>query len=312
MKEVALRTVMAQTLETLAAEDPKIVVFTSDATGSASLNTFAAHFPDRLVEMGIAEQNEVSVAAALSSCGFTSVVCAPAAFMSARALEQIKIDVAYANSNVKIIGISGGLSYGASGATHHAITDLAAVVPLERIQVFLPTDGEQMRWLVRELSKMTGPAYVRIGRNAVPQIYAEDETFEIGKVKQLRDGRDLTIIAAGETLHHAYRAAERLAQRGIEARVLDCFSVKPLDREAVLRAAEETGRILVVEEHTQIGGIGALVAQLTAEAHPVPIRILALPSDHLVGGSDKELFHHYGLDAEGIEREVLQWLGHRD
>lgn len=308
MKEVALRSVTAEMLEELAKENQKIMVFTSDATGSASLNAFAQHFPEKLVEMGIAEQNEVTVAAALSSCGFTSMICAPAAFMSARALEQVKIDVAYANANVKIIGISGGLSYGTSGTTHHAITDLAAIVPMENIRVLLPSDSVQMRWLIRELAESPGPYYVRIGRNPVPAIYEDGEKFEIGKAKLVRDGSDLTIIAAGETLCHAVQAAEKLKDRGIGARVLDMFSVKPMDQEAVILAARQTGRILVAEEHTEAGGIGSLVTQLTSAHCPVPVRCLALPSGHLVTGSDKELFRYYGLDAEGIERAATAFL----
>ena len=308
MKEAALRTVAAQTLEALAKENRSIMVFTSDATGSASLNAFAKNFPEKLVEMGIAEQNEVSVAAALSSCGFTSVVCAPAAFMSARALEQVKIDAAYANANVKILGISGGLSYGTSGTTHHAITDLAAIVPMENIRVLLPSDSVQMRWLIREITRTDGPYYIRIGRNPVQTVYDEQEQFEIGKAKCVRQGNDLTIIAAGETLAHAVQAADRLETRGVSARVLDMFSVKPMDREAVLLAAKQTGKILVAEEHTQAGGIGSLVTQLTAAQFPVPVKCLALPSGHLVTGSDKELFRYYGLDADGIERTALEFL----
>lgn len=308
MKEAALRKVMADILEEFAKENRKIMVFTSDATGSAGLNAFAQHYPDKLVEMGIAEQNEVSVASALSSCGFTSIVCAPAAFMSTRALEQVKIDAAYANANVKIIGISGGLSYGTSGTTHHAITDLAAIVPMENIRVLLPADSVQMRWVMRELVESTGPYYVRIGRNPVPKIYDDDTTFEIGKAVTVREGTDLTIIAAGETLCHAVRAADRLQERGIGARVLDMFSVKPMDREAVLAAASQTGRILVVEEHTEAGGIGSLVSQITAECCPIPVRCLGIPSENHVTGSDKELFRYYGLDAEGIEQAVTAFL----
>ena len=308
MKEAALRSVTADILEEFAKENRKIMVFTSDATGSAGLNAFAQHYPDKLVEMGIAEQNEVSVASALSSCGFTSIVCAPAAFMSTRALEQVKIDAAYANANVKIIGISGGLSYGTSGTTHHAITDLAAIVPMENIRVLLPADSVQMRWVMRELVENMGPYYVRIGRNPVPKIYDDGTEFEIGKAVTVREGTDLTIIAAGETLCHALRAADRLKERGIGARVLDMFSVKPMDREAVLAAANQTGRILVVEEHTEAGGIGSLVSQITAECCPIPVRCLGIPSENHVTGSDKELFRYYGLDTEGIEQAVTAFL----
>lgn len=311
MKEMALRCVASEMLEKLAKEDKRIMVFTSDATGSASLNHFAESCPEQLVEMGIAEQNEVTVAAGISSCDFKPFVCAPAAFMTARALEQVKIDVAYCDCNVKIIGISGGISYGTTGATHHAINDLAVTVPMENMQVLLPADGVQMAWLMSYLVKKEGPCYVRVGRNPVPVIYKEGTTFQIGRAVKIKEGGDLTICAAGEILYHAIEAAELLEKQGIHARVLDMFSVKPMDTEAVICAAKETKRILVAEEHTVCGGIGSLICQITAKYCPVPVKCLGLPSEHIVSGNSAEVFSWYGLDAAGIAKSAGALLGER-
>lgn len=311
MKKAALRCVASEMLEKLAGEDKRILVFTSDATGSASLNQFAENFPEQLIEMGIAEQNEVTVAAGISACDFKPFICAPAAFMTARALEQVKLDVAYCGCNVKIIGISGGISYGPTGATHHAINDLAVTVPMENICVLLPADEVQMRWLMTYLAGTKGPFYVRVGRNPVPAIYGESAQFQIGKAVKLREGRDITICAAGEVLSHALEAADMLERKGIGARVLDMFSVKPIDRDAVVCAAKETGRILVAEEHTVAGGIGSLICQITAECCPVPVQCLGLPSEHIVAGTSEEVFAHYGLDAAGIAQEAEGLAGKR-
>ncbi|MBC8536400.1 transketolase family protein [Feifania hominis] len=310
MREMALREALTQTLETLAQRRGDLVVLTSDATGSASLDGFAERCPERLIEMGIAEQNEISVAAGLSTCGFTPFVCAPAAFLTTRALEQLKVDVDYSDTNVKIIGISGGVSYGATGATHHATSDLAGTLGLDRLTVLLPADAVQMAALVQQMADTWGPFYVRIGRNPVPVLYGEGESFPIGKAKLLRDGEDLTILSAGEVLFHALQAAEILAARGISARVLDLYSVKPIDTEAILTAARQTGRLLVAEEHNTKGGIGSLVCQIVAgTCCGVPVRCLGIPTGHAIAGTSAELFHYYGLDAEGIARAAQTLVG---
>lgn len=308
MAEIALRKVLTNTLLALAKEDPRIVVLTSDATGSATLEKYVETYPDRLIDVGIAEQNEVSVAAGLSNGGLIPFICAPAAFLAYRAFEQVKLDMGYSNCNVKAVGISGGLSYGSSGMTHYAISDLANMTPVENLTVLLPSDSVQMESLIRTIAKTVGPAYVRVGRNPVPQVYPDGETFEIGKAKLVHPGSDIAVCAAGEMLSHALTAARELEREGYTVRVLDMFSVKPIDREAVLAAAQETQRLLVVEEHTVVGGIGSQIAQIVAECQPVPVKCIGLPNEHLIIGPAEEMHRHYSLTAQAIIEEIRRML----
>ena len=308
-QKISLRESLAEELTALAAEDERILAFTSDATGSANLARFGELFPDRLVQMGIAEQNEISVAAGISRMGFIPFVCAPAAFLSARSLEQIKVDIAYNQANVKVIGISGGAAYGYQGPSHHALSDLAAIMPLEDIRVFCPADHIQMKFLIRHIAETDGPVYLRIGRAAVPVLYGETETFEPGKAKMLRSGSDMTIISMGEVLADAAAAADQLTSEGYSVRVLDMFSLRPIDRNAVIRAALETGRILVAEEHTVINGLGAQVAQIVSENAPARVCCLGFPSSHYPAGSREEMAHYLGLDRDGICAAARKLMG---
>ena len=302
MSKNACRKALTRTLLELASEDKRIVVVTSDARGSVTLNDFVAALPDQFVEVGIAEQDEIGVAAGMSTCGLIPFVCAPAPFLSARSLEQIKVDVSYSHTNVKICGVSGGLSYGALGGSHHAIHDLAAIRPMEGMTVLLPADAAQTAWMVREAAKIDGPCYLRMGRNSVEDLYSEADikTFHLGRAHKLLEGSDLTIIAAGEMVYHAKCAAELLAREGIRARLLDMHTVKPLDEDAVIAAAAETGCILTVEEHSVYGGLGGAVAETVAQRLPVPMRILGIPDEHVIAGESAEVFAHYGLDGVGI------------
>lgn len=292
-------------LTELAGSDPRIVALTSDARGSVSLSGFAEARPGQFVEVGIAEQNEVGIAAGLASCGKKAFVCAPACFLSARSLEQIKVDVAYTGTNVKIVGVSGGVSYGALGTSHHSLHDIAVMRAIHNISVFLPCDARQTRKLTEYLAANDGPAYVRMGRGAVADVYENDDApFSPGKANLLRDGRDLTIIACGELVRNALDAAALLEKDGIRARVLDMHTLKPFDAEAVAAAAAETGLIVTAEEHSVNGGLGAAAAQVVVERRPVPMRILGIPDEAVVSGSSAEVFAHYGLDAAGIARSA--------
>ena len=278
IKSVACRKSFTDTMLELGKMDKDIVAVTTDARGSVTLTDFAKQLPEQFVECGIAEQDAVGISAGLASCGKKVFVCGPACFYVARSLEQVKVDVAYSNQPVKILGVSGGVAYGALGATHHSLHDIAVLRTFPGMQVVLPCDARQTRKLVKQLVDYPHPVYVRVGRNAVPDVYENDDfEFEIGKSVQLQDGNDLTIIATGETVYHALQAGKRLAAEGISTRVIDMHTLKPADTDAIVRAARETGRILTVEEHSMYGGLGAIVAETVCSLCPVPVLAFTLP-----------------------------------
>lgn len=291
----------------LGKKDRDIVVVTSDARGSVTLSDFARELPEQFVEVGIAEQNAVGVSAGLSMAGKKVFVCGPACFYVARSLEQVKVDLAYSRNNVKILGVSGGVSYGALGATHHSLHDIAVLRTFPGMQVVLPCDVRQTRKLVEQLADYDHPVYVRVGRNAVPDVYPDAAfDFRIGKSNTLMDGDDLTLIGTGETVYHCYKAAERLKEQGINARVIDMHTLKPADTDAIIKAAGETGRIITVEEHSIFGGLGAIVAETVVQNHPVPVRIIGIPDENVIHGTPPEIFRHYGIDAEGIYNAAVE------
>ena len=309
IKSVACRKIFTDALVELGKKDKNIVAVTTDARGSVTLTDFAKELPEQFVECGIAEQDAVGISAGLASCGKKVFVCGPACFYVARSLEQVKVDVAYSGQPVKILGVSGGVAYGALGATHHSLHDIAVLRTFPGMQVVLPCDARQTRKLVEQLVDYPHPVYVRVGRNAVPDVY-EDNNFDyqIGKSIQLQDGKDLTIIATGETVWHALQAGKRLAEEGISTRVIDMHTLKPADTEAIVKAARETGRIMTVEEHSMYGGLGAIVAETVSQNCPVPMRILGIPDENAIHGKPLEIFHYYKLDAEGIYATAKDFL----
>ncbi|MGI6255747.1 MAG: transketolase family protein [Acutalibacter sp.] len=303
------RQVICQVLLERAKKDPDLVVLCSDSRGSASLAPFAKEFPQQFVEMGIAEQSLVSTAAGMARCGMRPFAASPASFLSTRSMEQVKVDVAYSHTNVKLIGISGGISYGALGMTHHSAQDIAVLASIPGMRVYLPSDRFLTQALMEVLVQDNAPAYIRVGRNAVEDVYdGVPETFQMDKALTVKEGRDVTLIACGEMVKPALDAASALEKEGISARVLDMYCVKPLDREAVEKAARETRAIVTVEEHSLYGGMGSMVSQVVGETHPVKVKNLALPDEPAIAGKSGEVFAHYGLDAQGIAkaaREVL-------
>lgn len=306
---IANKQVICNVLMELAQQDPMVTVLCSDSRGSGSMTEFANRFPDQFVEVGIAEQSLVSMAAGMASTGRKPVAVSPASFLSTRSMEQVKVDCAYSHNNVLLLGISGGVSYGALGMTHHSSTDIADMASIPGMRVYLPSDRLQTELLTRALMADTDPAYVRVGRNAVEDVYEEGKVpFEMDKATLVREGGDLAIIACGEMVLYAKRAAEALAKEGIQAMVIDMYCVKPLDREAVLKAAA-TGHILTVEEHVAIGGLGSMVAQLVAQEAPCKMKCLTLPDSPVITGTSKEVFHYYGLDDEGIVKAARELLG---
>lgn len=307
-KTIACRKAFTDTLLELAREDKDIVAVTSDARGSVTLGDYAAALPEQFVECGIAEQDAVGISAGLAHSGKKVFCCGPACFYVARSLEQVKVDMAYSQNPVTILGVSGGVAYGALGTTHHSLHDIAVLRCFPNMTVCLPSDARFTRKLVKSLVDYDKPCYVRVGRAGIPEVYENDEfDYEIGKANTLLEGKDVTIIGTGETVWHALQAGLRLREKGVEARVLDFSWLKPFDREAILKAAEETGRIVTVEEHAKAGGLGAIVTETLSE-NPVPVRILGIPDEDAVHGTNKEIFHYYGIDADGIETAVLDFL----
>lgn len=307
--KTACRSAFTTQLLELARQDRDIIALTSDATGSVSLGEFAQTLPAQFVEVGIAEQDMVGISAGLATCGKKPFACGPASFMAARSYEQVKVDVAYSNVNVKLVGVSGGVSYGALGESHYSVQDIAALRSIANMTVLLPADATQTAALTRLMAEYVGPVYMRLGRGAVSDIYEGTENFAIGKAHCCRRGGDITIIAAGEMVKTALEAAELLEKEGIAAGVLDMFTLKPLDEAAILTVAQQCKAILTLEEHSVYGGLGAAVAQVIVENRPVPMKIMGLPSEVLVGGTSDEIKRHYGLKAADVvtkSKELLQ------
>jgi transketolase len=310
MNTIHNRQVINDVLVEQAKTDTDIVVLCSDSRGSASLTEYAKVHPRQFVETGIAEQNIVSIAAGLAACGKKAYVAAPACFLSTRSMEQAKVDVAYSNTNVKLIGISGGVSYGALGMTHHSTNDIATLGSVPNMRVYFPSDRHQTRQLMLALLADQKPAYIRVGRNPVEDVYSEkDCPFVMDQATVVHEGSDLTIIASGEMVYPAYKAALTLAKEGISCRVLDMFCVKPLDTAAVLKAARETQAVIVIEEHVAIGGLGAMVSQLLS-AQPQPTRVvsLCLPDEPVIAGKSDEVFAYYGLTSDNLVQTAQNLL----
>lgn len=303
------RQAICDTLLNAAKTDKDIVVLCSDSRGSASLTKFADTYPEQFVEMGIAEQDLVSVAAGLASCDKKAFAASPACFLSTRSYEQAKIDCAYSNTNVTLIGISGGVSYGALGMSHHSAQDIAAMSAIPNMRVYLPSDRFQTAKLIEALLQDKKPAYLRVGRNPVEDVYtAENCPFAMDKATVLTEGSDVAIIACGEMVRPALDAAELLKAQGISATVVDMYCVKPLDTEAVIKAASGAKAVLTVEEHAPFGGLGSMVAQVVGEHCPRKVKNLSLPDAPVITGTSKEVFDHYGLNAEGIAKSAVELL----
>ena len=304
---IACRKSFTDTLLALAKQDKDIIAVTTDARGSVTLGDFAKELPGQFVECGIAEQDAIGISAGLASCGKKVFCCGPACFYVARSLEQVKVDIAYSGNPVTVLGVSGGVAYGALGATHHSLHDIAVLRTFPGMNVILPCDARQTAKVVKMLVDHPAPTYVRVGRAAVPDVYENDDfEFRLGKANTLAEGDDLAIIAAGETVYHALQASRSLEKKGIHARLLDLSSIKPFDAEAVRKAAAETGRIITVEEHSIYGGLGALVAECLSE-HPVPVKILGIPDENVIHATSPEIFAYYGIDAAGIEKAALSF-----
>ncbi len=309
MNKIPNRAAICEVLMEQAKTDKDIVVLCSDSRGSASLTPFANAFPEQFVEVGIAEQNLVSISAGLAKTGKKVFCASPASFLSTRSYEQAKVDVAYSNTNVKLIGISGGISYGALGMSHHSAQDIAAMSAIPNMRVYLPSDRHQTRKLVEALLQDEQGAYIRVGRNPVEDIYTEDNCpFVMDKATVLAEGTDVLLVACGEMVRPALEAARLLKKDGVSAAVLDMYCVKPLDTETLLQYTEQVKAVVTVEEHAPTGGLGSMVSQVVAANCPKKCVNLTLPDAPVITGTSQEVFDYYGLNAEGIAKKSAEVL----
>ncbi len=302
--------VFAETLQELAAGDPNVVAVTSDSRGSGKLGPYGKALPRQIVEVGIAEQNLVGIAAGLASVGKTTFAVSPACFLAARSLEQIKNDIAYSDNPVKLIGISAGVSYGALGTTHHSLHDFAALRAINNLIVAAPADNIEARASIRSAAALPAPVYLRFGKAPLYDLPG-DADFVFGKARLVRAGRDAAFVATGEAVIHALLAAEHLAATaGLDCRVLSVPTVKPLDTKAVQDAAADCAAIVTVEEHMVHGGLGEACAALLAQSGRVPkFRIVGIPDEYTVTGSQADIFRHYGMTMEGLATTMRTLLG---
>lgn len=309
MNKIPNRKVICDCLMEQAKNDKDIVVLCSDSRGSASLTPFFEEYPEQSVEVGIAEQDLVGIAAGLAKCGKKPYAASPASFISTRSYEQCKVDCAYSDTNVKLIGISGGVSYGALGMSHHSAQDIAAMSAIPNMRVYLPSDRHQTKKLMEELIRDDKCAYIRTGRNPVEDVYTEDDCpFEMNKSTRIGDGEDVVIVACGEMVRKAVDALEILKSKGIEAHLLDMYCVKPIDKDAIIRSAKKAKLIVTVEEHSPYGGLGSMVAQIVSAGCPKKVINIALPDAPVITGTSSEVFAYYGMDGKGIAGKIEEEL----
>lgn len=306
----ATRESFGEALVELGKTNPDIVVLVADLADATKVENFGKAYPDRFIECGIAEANMVGVAAGLASCGKIPFATSFAMFSAGRAFEQVRNSVGYPHLNVKIVGSHAGISVGEDGATHQCCEDIALMRTIPGMVVLNPADHYEMKAAVKAAVEYNGPVYIRLGRLAVESCNNNDDyQFRLGKAITLRDGGDLTVIATGLMVGEAIKAVDKLAGEGIHARLLDMHTIKPLDTEAVLKAAKETGRIVTVEEHSIIGGLGEAVAACLCENCPTPLTRLGVRDTFGHSGPAVDLLKEFGLCAEGIEEAVRKAVG---
>lgn len=306
MKEekIATRQSFGEALEKLGEENKNVVVIDADLAKSTKTSLFAKKFPDRFIDVGIAEQNMMGIAAGLSTFGKIPYVSTFAAFATGRVYDQIRCSIAYPKLNVKICGTHAGVTVGEDGATHQMIEDINLMRGLPNMTVMCTSDDVQTKWAVEEIAKINGPVYLRLARIATPVIYDENQKFEIGKGIQIGDGTDATIFATGVTVAEALKAQEILKKRGINVRVVDIHTIKPIDRELIVKCAKETDKIITVEDHSIIGGLGSAVCEVLAEEYPTKVIRMGIPDCFGKSGKATDLMKYFRIDAQAI---VCQW-----
>lgn len=307
MKEekIATRQSYGETLVKLGEENEKIVVLDADLAGATKTNLFAKEFPNRFFDMGIAEANMLGTAAGLATCEKIPYASTFAVFAAGRGYDQIRNSICYPNLNVKICATHAGVTVGEDGATHQMIEDLSLMRTLPNMKVMCTSDDIQTRWAVEEISKMQGPVYLRLCRLATPVIYNESQKFEFGKGIQIGEGTDASIIATGVTTSEALKAKDELEKRGIDVRVIDIHTIKPIDRELIIKCAKETNKIITVEDHNVIGGLGTSVCEVLSEEYPTRVARLGIKDTFGKSGKAEELLHEFKIDAEAIVDAVV-------
>ena len=293
--------VFSETLIRLAKENTDIIAVTSDSRGSGKLVPFAEQLPDQIVEVGIAEQNLVGVAAGLASAGKKTFAVSPACFLTARSLEQIKNDVAYSDFPVVLVGISAGVSYGALGSTHHSTHDVAVLRAIHNIDIVVPADNFETEETIIAAVKATKPLFIKFGKKAMPTLPRKEQTFEMGKASTICEGNDIAFIACGETVAPAYEAALLLEEKGFSVEVISMHTIKTLDEAAVLTAAKKCKAVITVEEHSINGGLGEACASLLMQNNIFkPFKIVGIPDEETATGSQVEIFEHYNISCKGL------------
>ena len=307
MAEIATRKAYGETIVEMAKTED-IVVLDADLAAATQTGLFKKAYPDRFFNCGIAEGNMMGVAAGLAACGKTVFCSSFAMFAAGRAFEQVRNSIGYPHLPVNIAATHAGISVGEDGATHQCCEDIALMRSIPGMTVVNPCDAVQTRALIRAVAKVDGPTYTRLCRLATPNIYEEGETFELGKAKQIRDGKDITIIACGLMVHEAVAAADELAKDGISVRVLDMHTIKPIDKEAIIKAAKETGAIITAEEHSVIGGLGSAVCEVLAENAPCKVRRIGVNDTFGKSGPARKVLALFGLTAENIITTAKEML----
>ena len=302
----ATRESYGEALVELGRKNENVVVFDADLSGATKTNGFAKEFKDRFFNIGIAEQDMVATAAGISTCGKIPYASSFAVFLTGRAYDQVRNSICYPNLNVKLCGTHAGVTVGEDGATHQMLEDVSLMRGLPNMKVFCPADDIETRWVIEEISKIDGPCYVRLGRSKVPGIYNVDEKFEIGKAKQIGDGTDATIFASGVTVAESIIAMEKLKEEGINVRVVDICSIKPIDKEMIIKCAKETKKLISVEDHSVIGGIGTAISEVLTEEYPT--KLIKIGVNDVFGKSGKadDLVKYFGLDSESIIKKIKE------
>ena len=302
----ATRQSYGEALLELGKENKNIVVFDADLSTATKTNIFAKEFPERFYDMGIAEQNMISTAAGMSTCGKIPYASTFAVFAAGRAYDQIRNSVCYPKLNVKICATHAGVTVGEDGATHQMIEDISLMRTLPNMTVLSTSDDVQTKWAVKEISKINGPVYLRLSRLATPIIYGENQKFEIGKAVQIGEGTDATIFATGVTVSEAIRAQEILENKGIKVRVVDIHTVKPIDKDMIIKCAKETKKLISVEDHNVIGGLGSAISEVLTEEYPVKLVRMGINDTFGKSGKATELMQYFGITAENIVEKVAK------
>ena len=303
-KKIATRQSYGEALRDLGKENENIVVFDADLAEATKTSLFKKEFPNRFFDMGISEQDMVSTAAGISTCNKIPYVSSFAMFLAGRAYEQIRNSVGYPHLNVKLCATHAGITVGEDGATHQCLEDISLMREIPGMTVMCTSDDIQTKWAVKEISKINGPVYLRLCRLASPIIYDDGTTFEIGKAVQIGDGNDATIIATGITVSEAIKAKEELLKEGINVRVLDIHTIKPIDKEAIIKCAKETKKIITIEDHNIIGGLSSAVCEVLAEEYPCKVVRMGIKDCFGKSGNASKLMECYGITSKNIIEEV--------